>query len=144
MTSSDNRTSEMIADEWSCAGLKPVWGYHIQFKRYAPFLVTMFSLFFVKVLTSRPLIRVALYMIYTYQSVTHTTWFIPYIKVYTVKIALDKKYFVKMSRGGERERNKKIFKSLYSATTLINLFDYFIEHLWRHVWLRYDVNFYDS
>ena len=90
------------------------------------------------------LIRVALYMIYTHQSVTHTPWFIPYIKVYTVKIALDKKYFVKLSRGGERERNKKIFKSLYSATTLINLFDYFIEHLWRHVWLRYDVNFYDS
>ena len=81
---------------------------------------------------------------YTYKSVTHTTWCIPYIKAYTVEIALDKKHFVKMSRGGERERNKKIFKSLYSATTLINLFDYFIEHLWRHVWLRYDVNFYDS
>ena len=83
-------------------------------------------------------------MIYTYQSVTHTTWFIPYIKAYTVEIAIDKKHFVKMSRGGEREWNKKIFKSLYSATTLINLFDYFLERVWRHVWLRYDVNFYDS
>ena len=39
-----------------------------------------------------------------------------HIKAYTVEIALDKKHFVKMSRGGERERNKKIFKSLYSAT----------------------------
>ena len=55
-------------------------------------------------------IKVTLYMIYAYQSVTHTTWFIPHIKAHTLKITLDKNILWKCHVVAEESKTKKSLK----------------------------------